>query len=100
MQIPDPAKDLPVSAFGYNFGLMWKPIEILSIGGSFRSEVNYSFTGTAVSEGPEQLASSLPHGNISAELTTPMNIQGGVAVRVIKQLQLSADFQYVGVFQS
>jgi len=84
------------SAFGYNFGVLWKPLDILSIGGSFRSQVKYSFEGTAKSTGPEQLASALPSGDISADLTTPANIQGGVAVRVIEQLRLSADFQWVG----
>jgi len=84
------------SAFGYNFGVMWKPTDIVSVGASFRSQVNFSFTGTAESEGPEQVEAGLPKGDISAELTTPVNIQGGVAVRVIKQLQLSADFQWVG----
>lgn len=84
------------SAFGYNFGLMWKPIEELSIGGSFRSEVKYSFEGTAVSTGPQQVAALLPHGDITAELTTPMNIQGGIAVKVMEKLRLSADFQFVG----
>jgi long-chain fatty acid transport protein len=83
------------AAFGYNFGLMWKPIEELSIGASFRSEVEYSFEGIAVPTGPDQLASALPKGDISAKLITPMNIQGGIAVKVMKQLQLSADFQWV-----
>jgi long-chain fatty acid transport protein len=84
------------SAFGYNFGVLWKPTDVVSVGASFRSQVNFSFSGTAESEGPEQLEADLPKGDISAELTTPLNIQGGVAVRVIKQLQLSADFQWVG----
>ena len=84
------------SAFGYNFGLLWKPLDILSIGGSFRSEVKFSFEGTAKSTGPEQLASALPSGDISADLTTPLNIQGGIAVRVIEPLRLSADFQWIG----
>ena len=84
------------SSFGYNFGLMWKPIEDVSVGASFRSEVNYKFSGTATSTGAEQLSSVLPAGNISSELTTPLNIQGGVAVKVIDQLRLSADFQWVG----
>jgi len=84
------------SAFGYNFSFLWKPIDVLSIGGSFKSEVDFSFEGTAESEGPAQFASLLPSGNISAELTTPLNIQGGIAVRVIDQLQLSADFQWIG----
>jgi long-chain fatty acid transport protein len=84
------------SAFGYNFGLMWKPLDILSIGASFKSEVDYTFEGTATSTGADQLSAVLPAGDITAELTTPMNIQGGIAVRVIKQLRLSADFQWVG----
>jgi len=84
------------SAFGYNFGFLWKPLDVLSIGGSFKSEVDFSFEGTAESTGPVQLAASLPSGDISAELTTPLNIQGGIALRVIKQLQLSADFQWIG----
>jgi len=84
------------SAFGYNFGFLWKPLEVLSIGGSFKSEVDFSFEGTAEATGPDQLASSLPSGDITAKLVTPLNIQGGIALRVIKQLWLSADFQYVG----
>ena len=84
------------SAFGYNFGIMWKPVKDVSVGASFRSEVNYDFEGTATSTGAEQLSSELPAGDISAELTTPMNIQGGVAVQVIDQLLVSADFQWVG----
>ena len=84
------------SAFGYNAGIMWKPIKELSIGASFRSEVEYEFEGTATATGAEQLAALLPKGNISAKLTTPMNIQGGIGYRVFEQLQLSADFQWVG----
>jgi len=84
------------SSFGYNFGIMWKPTRSISIGGSFRSEVNYNFEGTATSTGADQVSASLPAGDISAELTTPMNIQGGIAVWVIEQVRLSADFQWVG----
>ena len=85
-----------VAAFGYNFGFMFRPIEELSIGASFRSEVEYEFEGTATSTGAKQLSSVLPSGDISAKLTTPMNIQGGIAVKVVEQLRLSADFQWVG----
>jgi len=75
---------------------MWKPSKELSIGAAFKSEVDYEFEGTATATGAEQLAALLPKGNITAELTTPMNIQGGIGYRVIEQLQLSADFQWVG----
>ena len=85
-------------AYGYTFGIMYKPIEILSIGASFRSEVEYEFEGTATTTGAEQLMEigALPNGAITAKLTTPMNIVGGIAVQVIPQLKLSADYQWIG----
>ncbi|MGD8307207.1 MAG: outer membrane protein transport protein, partial [Ignavibacteria bacterium] len=84
------------AAFGYNFAFMWKPSDIVSIGGSFKSQVSYTFEGTAKTTGAEQLSARFPSGDISAELNTPVNIHGGVAVQVLKQLRLSADFQFVG----
>jgi long-chain fatty acid transport protein len=86
------------TAFGYTVGIMYKPLDVLSIGASFRSEVNYDFEGTATTTGASQLQEigALPNGDITAELTTPMNIVGGIAVQVIPQLRLSADFQWIG----
>ena len=84
--------------YGYVFGLMYKPIPQFSFGASFRSEVEYEFEGTATTTGAEQLleAGQLPNGDVSAKLTTPMNIVGGIAVQVIPELRLSADFQWIG----
>jgi long-chain fatty acid transport protein len=84
--------------YGYVFGLMYKPIKELSIGGSFRSEVEYEFEGTATATGAPQLQEigALPNGDVKAKLKTPMNIVGGIAVQVIQQLRLSADFQWIG----
>jgi long-chain fatty acid transport protein len=82
--------------FGYNFGLMWKANHQVSVGAAFRSQVKYTFEGTAKTVGAEQLAAVLPNGDIKANLNTPAVIQGGVAVQVIKQLLLSGDFQWVG----
>ncbi len=86
------------SAFGYCFGLMFKPIDILSIGATFRSEVDYEFEGTATTTGAQQLLNEnqLPNGDVKAKLKTPMNIVGGVAVDIIPELTISADFQWVG----
>lgn len=86
------------SAFGYNLGLMIKPIEAVSIGVSFHSEISYEFEGTAKTTGAQQLidAKQLPNGDVTAGLTTPFNLAGGIAVDVTKELKLSADFQYVG----
>ncbi|KAA0247111.1 MAG: hypothetical protein EDM72_03235 [Chlorobiota bacterium] len=84
-------------AYGYTFSLMYKPIKDFSIGASFRSEVEYEFEGTATVTGAEQLQEidAFPGGDVTAKLTTPMNIVGGVAYQVIPQLRLSADFQWI-----
>ena len=84
------------SAFGYDFGIMYKPISKLSLGASFHSQIKYNFTGTATTEAAAQLASNLPAGAISADLTTPFNLTFGAAYDVLPELKLSLDFQYVG----
>lgn len=86
------------SAFGYNVGLMLKPFDILSIGFSYHSEIDYEFEGTAETTGSQQLlqAGALPNGDVTAALTTPMNIAGGIALQVSEALLLSADFQWIG----
>ena len=84
------------SAFGYNFGILYKPINTLSFGASFHSQVKYGFKGAATTVGASQLASKLPTGDITANLTTPFNLTFGAAYEVLPELRLSADFQYVG----
>ena len=84
------------SAFGYNFGILYKPISTLSFGASFHSQVKYNIKGTATSTGASQLLSELPAGDISADLTTPLNFTFGVAYDVLPELKISADYQYVG----
>ncbi|MHB1686009.1 MAG: OmpP1/FadL family transporter [Ignavibacteriaceae bacterium] len=84
------------SAWGFNFGALYRPTEDLSLGVSFHSQVKYKFKGTATTTGAAQLASQLPNGSASANLTTPINLAFGVAYKVIPELLLSADFQYVG----
>ena len=84
------------SSFGYNFGVLYKPISKLSFGASFHSQIKYNFTGTATTVGAAQLASKLPAGAITADLTTPFNLTFGAAYEVMPELKLSLDFQYVG----
>ena len=83
-------------AYGFNAGIMFKPTKCISIGASYHSEVKYEFEGTATSTGPDQVAASLPKGDITAELSTPQNIAGGIAIDVSPRVKISADFQYVG----
>lgn len=84
------------SAFGYNFGVMYKPITGLSLGASFRSEIKYDFKGTATSTGASQLSSSLPSGDIKANLTTPVNISFGASYQLLQDLKIAADVEFVG----
>lgn len=84
------------SAFGYNLGVLYKPTDKLSIGASFHSKITYKLKGTVSTSGASQLASMLPNGDVSADLTTPLNLAFGISYKVIPQLLLSADFQYVG----
>ncbi len=85
------------AAFGYNLGLMYKPIKTLSFGVSFHSQISYDFKGTASSTTTQsQLESRLPNGDITAELTTPFNFAVGAAYDLLPGLKFSADFQYVG----
>ncbi len=83
-------------AYGFNAGIMFKPTKCISIGASYHSEVKYEFEGTATSTGPDQVAASLPKGDIKAELSTPQNIAGGIALDISSRVKVSADFQYVG----
>lgn len=87
------------AAFGYQFGVMYKPLQNLSIGASFHSEVEYKFTGTADAKGAQQLLDTkkIPkNADVEAKLTTPMNIAVGVAFDPISELTLSLDYQFVG----
>ena len=84
------------SAFGYSFGLMYNPLDNLSIGASFHSKIKYTFEGSADSKGASQLAANLPNGNLNASITTPMYFNVGAALKVNKNLTISTEFQYVG----
>jgi long-chain fatty acid transport protein len=84
------------SEFGYNLGALYKPTDDLSFGVSFHSKILYRFKGTVSTNGAAQLASMLPNGDVSANLTTPLNLTFGAAYRLLPELLLSADFQYVG----
>jgi long-chain fatty acid transport protein len=87
--------------FGYNLGALYKPIDKLSLGVSFHSKILYRFKGNVSTTLAPQYAPlvpflPIPNGNVSADLTTPINLAFGAAYRIIPDLLISADFQYVG----
>ncbi len=85
------------TSIGFNVAAFYKPSDKFSVGVSYRSSNKFDFAGTAKSEdGPAALASQLPSCDITASLTTPMNLTLGVGFYPNDNLTISADFQYVG----
>ena len=89
------------TALGFVAGILVKPSEMIQLGLSYRSEMNYTFEGDAVNTIPAPYnaaipSTALPYGPISADLTTPQNITFGVGIMPNEAVTISADFQYVG----
>ena len=82
---------------GYNLGILYKPVEKLSIGLSYRSQVNMKVNkGTATFNVPPSLASSFPSGNFSSSLPLPQVITLGFGYSVSERLLLAFDVNYIG----
>jgi long-chain fatty acid transport protein len=86
------------SAFGFNLGLFYKPSSEVSFGLSFHSQLKYNFEGTATTSGlpSPALAPAYPNGPITADLTAPFNLTGGIAYQISPKVKLLADVQFVG----
>lgn len=104
-------KDIPVSdtngnyghaeldgkakGFGFNLGVYIKPIEKLSIGITYRSQVNMKVTsGDAKFDVPSSLASSFPNTTFSASLPLPQIASIGFAYKASDKLDLAFDVNY------
>lgn len=84
------------SGLGFTAGILVQATKAISLGLSYRSEVNIDFEGDATADYNSALEGRVPTGAISAPLTTPQNITFGVAIKPLKELTLTADYQYVG----
>lgn len=83
-------------ALGYTAGILYKPFKDLSIGASYKGQVKYEFDASTKRSAPEQLIAKLPIGKTEAKLTTPANLNVGIAYNVTPSLLVSADYQWVG----
>ena len=106
---PNPTQQEPMismtgnkSSFGFTAGLLYKPVDQLQLGLSYRSEVKFDFAGTATSTPATfthpilKINLPFPNGDITAPLTTPQNITFGLAYMANKDVTVTADLQYVG----
>ena len=96
--LPEPPRvsiSMNAKGVGFNLGVMYKPMEDLSIGVSYRSQVKVDADGVA-SFTPNYSALGLPAGPVSTTLTLPATGFAGIAYNPLKNLQLEADVQYIG----
>ncbi len=91
------------TAMGFVAGILVKPSEMIQLGLSYRSEMEYEFEGDAVTTpsgfnhpDPRIGFIAFPTGPVKAPLTTPQNITFGVGIMPNEAVTISADFQYVG----
>lgn len=86
-------EDLNGMAVGATIGMLYKPIDILSIGLTYRTPVTAKLSGE--SEMPGAAALGLPgKSDAEREATFPMWIAGGICLRPTNQLTITADLQY------
>lgn len=85
------------NSIGYNLGVYIKPIEELSIGIDYRSEVVMEMEeGDAVFTIPASLSGTIPENNkFSASLPMPANLDVGFAYQLTEDFMLAAEINYV-----
>jgi long-chain fatty acid transport protein len=85
------------SGYGFNAGIYFKPIEKLSLGLTYRSQVNMAITnGDATFNVPSSLEPNFPNGKFTSSLPLPKVITLGIGYAVNSKLQLALDINYVG----
>ena len=88
------------TAFGLGFraGVMYTPAALkqLSLGVTYKSQVNLDFTGTGDFDMAAPYRSQLPpDGDISTTLHLPMSISGGAAYRPMENLEVELDAVWI-----
>jgi long-chain fatty acid transport protein len=85
-------------AWGFNAGILYKPIEKLSIGASVRTLSRLEFSGDAKYSdiAPSAAAAFISNGTGSVTIPLPANIYLGAAYELTHSLTVEADLQFVG----
>ena len=90
---PQVKLDLSGTGVGYNAGILFKPDPMISLGLSFRTTVALDATGSAKFTPSSPL---FPEGDAGAFLKLPSTGFLGVAIKPMANLELEADYQFVG----
>jgi long-chain fatty acid transport protein len=92
------ALDMTGWGIGATFGLMVKPSEMFSLGVTFRTPQKIPFKGKTTVDGVPLLGPVIGQldstTDVEADVTWPMWLCGGIAVKPIKSLTLTFDAQY------
>lgn len=91
-------------AYTFNFGLLYKPMEDLSLGLSYRHSAEIEFDGDLTFENLPAKPTGYPVGHSDlfpeskgiSKITMPYDLRVGVSYNAMENLTLNADFQYVG----
>ncbi len=83
--------------YGFNAGVFYKPIEKLSIGVDYRSQITMELQdGDATFTVPSALSNSVPLANkFNADLPLPANLDFGLAYEINKKLTIAAEVNWV-----
>lgn len=85
------------NGYGFNAGIYFKPFDKLSIGLTYRSQVNMKVnSGDATFTVPASVASNFPNGKFKATLPLPQVVTLGLAVKPTSKLTFALDINYIG----
>ena len=85
--------DLSGTGYGYTAGAIYKITKEISVGASYRSSVKLDAKGTA---NFDPARTTYPKGDASASIELPATAFVGVAYKPIENLEVEADYQYIG----
>jgi long-chain fatty acid transport protein len=87
--------DLSGNGVNLNFGVLYKPIDGLSLGLSYRTKTDVKFSGDARTYGMRLPAGTWLTGPATTKLPMPGNLLLGAAYNVRPDLTIEVDFQFV-----
>ncbi|MBI3070510.1 MAG: outer membrane protein transport protein [Deltaproteobacteria bacterium] len=82
------------ASFAANVGLLWKPMEELAIGLTWRSHSHLFLGGNVDFTVPATFATSFPDQTATTKISLPNKITFGAAYKVTKEIELSLNFDY------
>ncbi len=92
------------AAYTFNIGLLYKPMNELSLGLAYRHNAEIEFDGDLSFTGlpakptgfPIGHSDLFPEGKGVSKITMPYDLRAGISYNAMDNLTLNADFQYVG----